>query len=157
MSIKQPIVILGRGRCGTSALAGALRAGGWDFPGKEPVVDLDAGKQWVPGYLEGCASSGNYKQTGVLPIKLRGDETPVLLIRDIDKHARAVKNGLNMSLTHEEAKRSIKEYNTEAMKLSPVVIKFEELLSDPRKVLSQFDVDVDAAAAWIRPEVSIFN
>ena len=91
MKIKQPIVILGRGRCGTSALAGALRAGGWDFPGKEPAVDLDSPKkQWVPGYLEGDSDNGNYKRTGTLPIELRGDETPILMTRKIENHIVAV-------------------------------------------------------------------
>jgi len=164
--IKQPVAILGRGRCGTSALAGALQAGGWKFPGKKPGPKTKGRtKTWIAGYLEvgngvrgisEIPKTGNYKNTGI-DITLRGDETPILMTRDIGAQTESIIFALNSDYDAEEVKKSIRLYNKRMKQLGAIEIRFEDLMWNPRDVLSRFDIeDLDAAVAFINPHIPKF-
>jgi len=159
--IRQPILILGRGRCGTSALAGALVKGGWRFPGHRPpkrIACMSAG-EGVCGYLETkgeIRTKGNHKRTG-LPIRTRGDETIILMTRDEDSQSKSIAVQLKGDGDIEKARRSIIKFNKEARKLKPIEIPFEDLINKPHEVLAMFDIKrLDEAIEFIKPRYKHF-
>lgn len=158
--IHSPVGIIGRGRCGTSALAGALSAGGWKFPGEQPPQKVlkDSTRQWVPGYLEvrKIPAKGNYKHTGA-PIVPRGDETLILMVRDLEEHIAAIQYALQPNQEDSQILRALLRYNAEALRHNPIVIRFEDLMEHPREVLSMFaDLELEKASEFIKPTKSIF-